>query len=204
LHIPRQPSAAEACSCIRTISTAHDHTVSNEDAILSGEVLREAFRHLDDRLARRGITGDVFVFGGAAVVLGFDARPATRDVDALWRPHGIVLEEAWAVAETLHLPRWWLNDQASSYLPGPGMPDGATAYAGRALRVTTAHPELLLAMKVRAARAGDRHDIVLLAHHLQLTDADAIVSLAERVFGEPVPERQRQVVADLFGGPAQE
>jgi hypothetical protein len=40
-------------------------------------VVRAAFTDLDRRLQRRRLTADVFVFGGAAMVLGFDARPAT-------------------------------------------------------------------------------------------------------------------------------
>jgi len=38
--------------------------------------------------------------------LAFDSRRATRDVDALFEPHGIVHEEALAVAAELGLPRW--------------------------------------------------------------------------------------------------
>src|ERR1700722_778542 len=43
-------------------------------------------------------------------------RRATRDVDALFQPHGVVHEEALAVAAELGLPQWWLNEQASSYV----------------------------------------------------------------------------------------
>ena len=138
------------------------------------------------------------VAAGAAIVLGFDGRPATRDVDAIWRPHGAVLDEAWAVADELGLPRWWLNEQASSYLPS-GHAEGPSVFVGRALRVMTADPELLLAMKVRAARTGDRADIIiLLADRMGLSTAAAVLSVAERVFEEPVPPRQRQVIEDLF------
>ena len=49
------------------------------------------------------------------MALAYDSRRATRDVDALFKPHGIVLEEAQAVAAELGLPHWWLNEQASSY-----------------------------------------------------------------------------------------
>jgi hypothetical protein len=31
----------------------------------------------------------------------------------VFQPHGVVLEEAHAVAEELGLPQWWLNEQAS-------------------------------------------------------------------------------------------
>ncbi len=53
------------------------------------------------------------------MALAYDSRRATRDVDALFKPHGIVHEEALAVAAELGLPRWWLNEQASSYV-APG------------------------------------------------------------------------------------
>ena len=42
----------------------------------------------------------------------------TRDVDAVFKPHGIVLEEARKVADDLGLPYWWLNEQASVYISG--------------------------------------------------------------------------------------
>jgi hypothetical protein len=119
-------------------------------------------------------------------------------VDAVWEPHTAVLEEAWAVAAELRLPRSWLNDQTSTYLPAGDRSGDAIAYHGSGLRVTLASPELLLAMKVRAARHGDLADIQLLASRLNLTTAAAVLALAESVFDETVPQRQRLVVEDLF------
>lgn len=172
--------------------------MSTDDPVLSKELLLRAFSRLDELLALRSLTADVFVFGGAAIVLGFDARPMTRDVDAVWKPHSAVLQASREVAEQLGLPRWWLNEQASVYLPSGAQNDGATAFSGRSLRVTTAKPELLLAMKVRAARTGDRSDILLLANHLGLRTAAEVLGLAESAFGTSVPDRQRLVVEDLF------
>jgi hypothetical protein len=53
---------------------------------------------------KRGVVADLYVFGGAAMALAFDSRRATRDVDALFEPHGIVHDEALAVAAELGLP----------------------------------------------------------------------------------------------------
>jgi hypothetical protein len=86
--------------------------VSDPSPLLDRAGIEEAFRRLGDRLARRGVVADLYVFGGAAMALAYDSRRATRDVDALFKPHGIVLEEALAVAAELDLPRWWLNEQA--------------------------------------------------------------------------------------------
>ena len=170
----------------------------SDERLLSADMLRRALADLDLRLHRRRLTADVFVFGGAAMVLGFDARPSTRDVDAVWQPHSAVLEEAWNVAAALELPRSWLNEQASAYLPAGPRTGGAIAFQGTALRVTLASPELLLAMKVRAARRGDLADIRTLAAHLGLVSSDAVLEVAERVFGEDVASRQRLAVEDLF------
>ncbi len=172
--------------------------MSTDEPLFGRELLQAAFCRLDQLLSSRSLTADVFVFGGAAVVLGFEGRPKTRDVDAIWKPHGAVLEAAWQVASELNLPNWRLNEQAAMYLPSGHRPEGATSYSGTALRVTCASAELLLAMKVRAARSADRDDIVRLANHLNLTAAVDIIQLSGRVFGDEVPERQKQVIEDLF------
>ena len=93
--------------------------MSDSSPLLDRAALEDAFRRLGERLARRGVVADLYVFGGAAMALAYDSRRATRDVDALFEPHGIVHDEALAVATELGLPRWWLNDQASSYV-APG------------------------------------------------------------------------------------
>lgn len=44
------------------------------------------------------------------MALAYDATQVTRDVDAMFVPHRIVVEEARAVADELGLPPWWLNE----------------------------------------------------------------------------------------------
>jgi len=48
--------------------------------------------------------------------LAYDTDRVTRDVDATFLLHGIVLKEARNVAEAMGSPPWWLNDQASAYV----------------------------------------------------------------------------------------
>jgi hypothetical protein len=47
------------------------------------------------------VVADVFIVGGAAMALAYDATRVTRDVDSLFVPHGVVLEEARNVAQEL-------------------------------------------------------------------------------------------------------
>jgi hypothetical protein len=126
--------------------------VSDPSPLLDRAGIEEAFRRLGDRLARRGVVADLYVFGGAAMALAYDSRRATRDVDALFKPHGIVLEEALAVAAELDLPHWWLNEQASSYVAPGGDSAASRVFDHPGLRVFAASPEHLLAMKALAAR----------------------------------------------------
>lgn len=69
------------------------------------------------------MVADLFVVGGAAIALAYDATRVTRDVDAMFVPHGVVVEESRAVAQELCLPPWWLNEQASIYVSGEADPD---------------------------------------------------------------------------------
>lgn len=79
--------------------------------------LRDAFHRLGEVLKRDGTVGEIYIFGGAAMVLGYRARFATRDVDALFEPREKIHKAAVEVAEEIGLPHWGLNDQATSYLP---------------------------------------------------------------------------------------
>jgi predicted nucleotidyltransferase len=174
--------------------------VSTDDPLLDRTAIEDAFRRLGDRLARRGVVADLYVFGGAAMALAYDSRRSTRDIDAVFKPHGVVLDEARAVADELGLPQWWLNEQASAYVAPGGDANAPRVFDHPGLRVSAASPEHLLAMKVLAARRRDADDIRFLVKHLNLTTADEVLALCAEVFpDEEVPARARLVLEDAFG-----
>jgi hypothetical protein len=103
-----------------------------DDVLLGRAELERAFTALGERLARRDVVADVFIVGGAAMALAYDATRVTRDVDAMFVPHGIVLQEAGHVADDLSLPRWWLNEQASVHISGKAHPGKRRVFDHRA------------------------------------------------------------------------
>jgi hypothetical protein len=103
------------------------------------------------------------VVGGAAVALAYDATRVTRDIDATFVPHGVVIEEAPRVADDLGLPYWWLNEQASIYISGRDDPGKRRVFDHPGLRVAAASPAQIFAMKTFAARTRDIDDLRLLA-----------------------------------------
>jgi hypothetical protein len=90
---------------------------------------------------------DIFIVGGAAMALAYDADRVTRDVDAMFVPHGIVAEEARRVADDLGLPYWWLNEQASVYISGKDDLGKRRVFDHPGLRVMAASPDHIFAMK---------------------------------------------------------
>ncbi len=176
------------------------HRIAGAAPLLGREELLDALRMLALRLQRRQVVARRYVFGGAAMALAHDRMRSTRDVDATYEPDAAVREEAWAVAAELGLPRSWLNDQATAYLPR-GEDEGASVIFDHSnLVVRVASPEHLLASKASAARPGDDGDIRTLAARLQLGSAAEVAALHNRLYpDEPLGARQRARLTDLLG-----
>jgi hypothetical protein len=58
------------------------------DVLFGRAEMERAFTALGERLAGRGVVADVFVVGGAAMALAYDATRVTRDIDATFVPTG--------------------------------------------------------------------------------------------------------------------
>jgi predicted nucleotidyltransferase len=168
--------------------------------LLGRAELERAFTALGERLASRGVVADVFVVGGAAMALAYDAGRVTRDVDAMFVPHGIVIEEARRVADDLGLPYWWLNEQASVYISGKDDPGKRRVFDHPGLRVMAASPDHIFAMKALAARTRDIDDLRLLADIVGVESADAALRICADFYpDEPVSPRSAAVLRELFG-----
>lgn len=172
------------------------------DQLLDRESLRKAFTLLADKLSRKSVVGEIHVFGGAAMVLAFNSRAATRDVDAVFEPDGHVIDSAHEVARELGLPQSWLNNQASVYVSGRAG-RGTPVFDHPHLRVMVTPPEHLLAMKVRAARATrDAEDVKVLIRHLGLTTVSAVEEVVATFLPEPISERSKMLLEDIMGNGA--
>jgi predicted nucleotidyltransferase len=168
--------------------------------LLDRAQLERAFTALGERLVRRGVVADVFVVGGAAMALAYDTTRVTRDVDSLFVPHGVVLEEARDVAKELGLPAWWLNEQASVYISGKDDPDKRRVFDHPGLRVTAASPRHIFAMKALAARTRDVDDLRLLGEMIGVESAETALQICAEFFpDETIPPRSVGVLQELFG-----
>lgn len=160
---------------------------------MDADEIRRLLIAVGARLHAEGVIGELYVVGGAAIALAYDARRSTQDVDAVFEPKMAVYRAAAAVAEAEGLPPAWLNDAVKGFLAGPD-PAAQPVLDVPGLRCAVASPRILLAMKVLAHRTDeDEDDVRLLAGILGLHDADAVLDVAEAVYGDRLTIR-----AELF------
>lgn len=164
-----------------------------------GEILR-AFQALNDELAREGVKGEVGVVGGAAMVLAFNTRDATRDVDAVFSPSSKVRAAAARVAAVQQLPADWLNDAVKGYMPLDTQPRSVLLDLPN-LAVWTPPPQYLLAMKAIAARfdSNDALDLRALIQHLGLRRVEQVLEVVERYYPRnQIPAKTQFFLEELF------
>lgn len=148
--------------------------------------IRRLLERLGAELALDGVHGEVYLVGGAVMCLVLNARPATRDVDALFRPARLVRQAAARVAASEGVPATWLNDAVKGFLSPRGDFDPFLELPH--LRVFVARPGYLLAMKCAAMRLGeefhDLDDVRYLLRYLNVSTVEAALEIVTRYFDE--------------------
>lgn len=153
------------------------------DALLNSEAIRGLLTELDEELTSMGEFAELYVVGGAAMAIGYGARDATRDVDALFEPKASVLEAAERVAARHGIGSGWLNDAVKGFMHGDD-PDRRLVLELPALKVFVASPRYLLAMKLFAARIErDADDIAVLLDLAGISTVDDALDVVEAAYG---------------------
>ena len=120
---------------------------------LSRAQIENALSQLGRLAVNAQTTIELLVMGGAAMVLGYQARESTHDIDALIvKPQTARLVREWAatVARSLELEEDWLNDGAKGFLHGVDV--GPIVFQSPGIVVRQVSSVQLLAMKLSAWR----------------------------------------------------
>lgn len=150
---------------------------------LNREIILKALALLDEALRLKNTTGEICIFGGAAMILAFDATFATRDVDAIFVPKEIVSKAVVSIAEELGLPESWLNDGVKDFVSESQDFTEEDMPSYENLRVIRPSARYLLAMKCLASRVsgygerGDVTDIKLLWKHIGCQSAAEVMEI---------------------------
>ena len=174
--------------------------------MLERRQILDGLARVAELLAARGVQGELCLLGGTAMVLAFNARASTKDVDAVFEPASIVREIASEVEREHDLPEGWLNDAAKGFLSERHdvIEGDLPQFAG--LRITAPTAEYLFAMKCMASRIGlaatdpsDVHDLRFLIAHMKLHTVDEALDIVARYYpAERVPARAAYLLEELF------
>jgi predicted nucleotidyltransferase len=110
-------------------------------------------QRLGELAQEKGVTVQLTLMGGAVMVLAYEARLSTHDVDVLIRSPRearIVRELAKRVSAERDWHDDWLNDAAKGYLVG--VSEGEILYSAPGIEARAPALEQLLAMKLSAWR----------------------------------------------------
>lgn len=140
------------------------------------------------------------------MILAFDARESTRDVDAVFVPKAEIYEEAAKIAEDMGLPASWLNDEVKGFVSLEGDVTTERMPQWENLRILRPTTRYLLAMKCMAARvakydtAGDKDDIIHLCKDLGIHAAEEVFNLVEDYYSSSrIPVKTRYFIQEIIG-----
>ena len=146
--------------------------------------ISQLLHSLNDELAKDGVTGELYILGGAVMCLVLEARASTQDIDGYFKPTSRMRAAAKRVAANAEVADDWLNDAANAYISEKGDFDQFLDLSN--LRIMTASPNYLLAMKCLAMRLGaefhDENDVRFLLRYLDLNNYDATVDVISRYY----------------------
>jgi hypothetical protein len=160
--------------------------------------IEEAFRLMGQYLLDRKALGEIAVYGGSAILLQFEWRLLSEDVDARVISagnHGLVLDAAHYAASQLGLATSWLNESVAMYVRR-GEAEGDRVFVGLypsferfGLRVTAANPEYMLAMKLNALErttADDRDfkDAIHLGIACEVKSVEGLRNIFKKYFAD--------------------
>jgi len=169
---------------------------------LSSGDIRRLLGLLDEELATVDAHGELYMVGGAVMCLVLGARTATRDVDALFKPARVLREAAARVAARAGIGPKWLNDAVKGFLSPRG--EYVPFLDLPHLKVFTAEPHYLLAMKCAAMRLGaefhDLDDVRYLLRYLNVSTAAEALEIVMRYFDErQLAPKTRLALEEILG-----
>ncbi len=155
--------------------------------MLTKEDIIRYLKILDNRLKEKDLKGEILIFGGSAMVLLFNARPSTEDIDAIFKPKDKIYEIAKEISKEYKLSENWLNDSVKGFIESSEF-EQKVLYRFDNLAVYVPEPEYLLAMKCMSLRIGaessDIEDIKTIIKYLKLKKPEDVFKIIEKYYPE--------------------
>lgn len=148
---------------------------------MTAEEITQYLSELNHELAAQNVKGEICLYGGAVMCLAFKARPATKDIDAIFEPVKQIRRAASKVGERHNLNIGWLNFAVKIFVVEH---EKRILFDFPNLKIFVPESDYLLAMKVLAARAdtSDLDDIIFLVKDLELKTVEEIFAIVQNYY----------------------
>lgn len=167
--------------------------------MLSRSEIIDLLSKVNQHLNQRGEHGEIGLVGGAVMCLVYNARNATKDVDAIFEPVAVLREIVSEIASKENLAPDWLNDAAKGFIQ-PGFVRQEVLHLSNLL-VWAPEPKYMLAMKCISARwdTSDRDDVIFLIKFLKICSAQEVLDLIEGYYPKNrIPAKTQFFIEELF------
>ena len=153
---------------------------------------------LNDELAKMNVKGEICLYGGAVMCLAYDARPSTKDVDAVFKPTREIRDIIKRIAEANNLREDWLNDAVKGFIVAHPQ---RILFNLSHLKVYIPEPDYLLAMKTLSARidSTDKADVIFLIKLLNIKTPKKVFSILEKYYpNQRIKPASQFFIEELF------
>ena len=115
---------------------------------------------------------NIYLVGGASIILSFDYRMSTIDIDAYFKNNELLQKSIINISKKLNLQSDWINQDfvnTPSYSPKISKFANPFSTYGKFIHLFTLEPKYLIAMKLKSSRptGGDLDDIVMMIYEMR-------------------------------------
>jgi hypothetical protein len=162
-------------------------------------MLVRALTRLGELAQQQGVKLEICIYGGAVMMLAYNVRQITKDVDAVIRPSEPGWRLAARVGDELGLPEGWINDDVKQFV-APAERTRILPWDAPGIALTAPTAGYMLAMKALACRQplpgfqGDLDDLRFLIQKLGVKSVDEIQKHVDRYYPDDVIPQEDAVV----------
>ena len=141
---------------------------------------------------------EIAIYGGTVMMLAYNCRTATKDVDAIFHPAEVLEPLLVQVARELQLPDDWLNSGVKAFVAKREEREAFAELQVPGLVITRPSANYLLAMKCMAGRlptpfrTGDSSDLKFLLRKQKIRSMEAVDAIVTQFYGAQawLPEKR--------------
>lgn len=176
------------------------------DILMNGidkDMLIAALDRLGALALEQGTKLEICLYGGAAMMLAYDRRAITKDVDAIIQPSELGCRLAKRVGDELGLPEDWINDDVKVFVAPSGQVR-ALPWDGPGIGLTAPTAGYLLAMKALACRQplpgyqGDVDDLRFLIRKQNIKSVQGIQDTIDKYYPDDVISPEHAALLDAL------